>query len=86
MRVTTTGAGLVVTWLAGITVADGGATFARTGTASVTGATWSCIAGGVSTDGVRTPAGVAGDAARATGVSGPSGIGMNVDVGADGAA
>ncbi len=71
-----TGAGLVVTGVAGITVTDGWTTFARTGTVSVTGAVWSCAAG------------VAGVAARATGVSGPSGIGMNVDVetGGDGAA
>lgn len=38
VRVTLTGAGLVVTGVAGIIVAEGGVTFARTGTASVTGA------------------------------------------------
>ena len=82
-----TGAGLVVTGVAGITVTDGWTTLARTGTASVTGAVWSCAAAAAtSTDGVRTAAGVAGDAARATGVSGPSGMGMNVDVETDGAA
>jgi len=74
VRVTITGAAVVAAWFAGTIVAEGGVTLVRTGTASATGC--------VSSDGVRT-AGVAGDAARATGISGPSGIGMNVDVDVD---